>query len=83
MNHPPEEDRQSLALIRTDLANERTLLAYGRTALMFTATGITMVKFFPEYLTFNIAGWVSAFLGLAIGLVGVSRFARMQRRLRS
>ena len=83
MSQPPDDDRQSLALIRTDLANERTLLAYGRTALMFTATGITLVKFFPNSLTFNLAGWISAAIGLAIGMVGVIRFARMQRRLRS
>ncbi|MGI9470716.1 MAG: DUF202 domain-containing protein [Rubripirellula sp.] len=82
MSETPEDGRQSLALIRTDLANERTLLAYGRTALMFTATGVTLVKFFPESLTFNLAGWISAVVGLLIGAVGVLRFARMQRRLR-
>ena len=34
-------------MMRTDLAKERTLLAYGRTSRMFIATGVTLVKFFP------------------------------------
>lgn len=82
MSDTPEDERQSLALIRTDLANERTLLAYGRTALMFTATGVTLIKFFPDSLTFNLAGWASAAIGLAIGAVGITRFTRMRRKLR-
>lgn len=40
--------RNELALIRTHLANERTLLSYARTSLMIAGTGATVIKFFGE-----------------------------------
>lgn len=72
--------RDWLALDRTTLANERTLLAYVRTALTLCAAGITFIKFF-EWPVMEIAGWVMIPAGIAIGLVGVVRFIRLQRRI--
>ena len=34
--------------LRTNLANERTLLAYVRTALAIAVSGMAAIKFFPE-----------------------------------
>ena len=73
--------RDNLALVRTDLANERTLLAYGRTALMVIATGVTVIKFFPESSLLQYLGWSLAFLGGTIGLIGGVRFTRLQKSL--
>nr|WP_271959927.1 DUF202 domain-containing protein [Rubripirellula sp.] len=69
-------------MMRTDLANERTLLAYGRTALMFTATGVTLVKFFPLSYGLHTTGWALGGLGIVIGILGIKRFTAMQQRLR-
>lgn len=81
MSKGNENIQQSLAMMRTDLANERTLLAYGRTSLMFTATGVTLIKFFPLSLQVHTTGWVLGSLGLTIGVLGIARFAKMRRRL--
>ncbi len=72
--------RESLALMRTDLANERTLLAYGRTALMVTATGFSLIKFFPDLPL--VIGWGFSIAGGVIGAIGLIRFTRLQKRLR-
>ena len=74
--------QQVLAMMRTDLANERTLLAYGRTALMFTATGVTLIKFVPLSYGLHTAGWLLGGTGVAIGILGIKRFTKMQQRLR-
>ena len=68
--------------MRTDLANERTLLADGRTALMFTATGVTLIKFFPLSYGLHTTGWLLGGTGVAIGILGIKRFTKMQQRLR-
>ena len=81
MSEPSSEKRDSLALVRTDLANERTLLAYGRTALMVAATGVTLMKFYPESTLVRTTSWPLVALGILIALLGVIRFARLQRRL--
>ena len=83
MSDAPEDPRQGLALIRTDLANKRTLLADGRNAQMFTATGVTLVSFFAESLVKNLTGWTAAAIGRAIGMVGLTRFTSTRHRIRS
>ncbi|WP_197169122.1 DUF202 domain-containing protein [Novipirellula galeiformis] len=72
---------EDLNLIRTDLANERTLLAYGRTALMVAGTGVSVLKFFSEMLYYQIIGWSLIAIGLIIGVIGAERFVRLSRRL--
>jgi putative membrane protein len=74
--------RDHLALVRTDLANERTLLAYGRTALMTIATGFSLIKFFGESPVLHSLGWIMAILGIVIALIGTVRFVRLSKQLR-
>ena len=74
--------RDNLALVRTDLANERTLLAYGRTSLMVVATGFSLIKFFGESPALRSLGWGLAIVGVSIGIVGFVRFTRLNKRLR-
>ena len=76
------ETRDRLALVRTDLANERTLLAYGRTGLMVTGTGATLIKFFADSTVPPVIGWVLIVSGAIIGIIGVVRFVSLNRRLR-
>ncbi|MGI9468575.1 MAG: DUF202 domain-containing protein [Rubripirellula sp.] len=68
MNKNAPNAQQVLAMMRTDLANERTLLAYGRTALMFTATGVTLLKFFPLSDGLHVTGWALGGIGIIIGI---------------
>ena len=71
--------RDHLALDRTQLANERTLLSYVRTALMLAVAGATAVKFVGQNPTVIVTGWVFIGLGITVGAIGAWRFLTMQR----
>lgn len=75
--------RDRLALDRTDLANERTLLAYLRTALMSLISGVTLIKLFADSPATVVFGYLLLPLSLLVGAWGVARFLRMRRRIRS
>lgn len=65
--------RDDLAVIRTHLANERTLLGYFRTALALFASGAGLVSFVPT--TTGLAlGWTLLATGLATAIAGTGRF---------
>lgn len=76
-----KSDIPNLALIRTDLANERTVLAYGRTALMLVATGVSLLKFLTLTIDTFVLGWFLVAIGFIVGLIGVIRFVRLKRQL--
>ncbi|MCS7467876.1 DUF202 domain-containing protein [Stieleria sp. ICT_E10.1] len=71
----------NLALVRTDLANERTLLAYGRSALMLVATGVSLVEFLDVSYSFVLLGWGLIAAGAIVGVIGMYRFASLKQRL--
>src|SRR3954462_9611022 len=71
--------RDHLALDRTRLANERTLLSYVRTALMLFGAGATAVKFVGVNPGVIVTGWVFMASGLIVGLIGAWRFVTMRR----
>lgn len=72
--------RDRLAAARTELANERTFLAYVRTAMTLLVTGIFLAKFFDHTLAV-LAGWASAPLGGLVLLLGVWRYRKMKAAL--
>jgi putative membrane protein len=72
---------ENLALIRTDLANERTLLAYGRTALLVAGTGVSLIKFIAESAILVGIGWALVVIGIGIGVNGATRFTKLYYRL--
>jgi putative membrane protein len=79
----PEPDstlRDSLALARTDLANERTLLAYLRTAIMLLSSGGAVLKLFGDQRAWLLGGWSLVGIGCLVALFGAARFARMRQR---
>ena len=78
---PSPKAGPNLGLVRTDLANERTLLAYGRAALMVAGTGVSLIEFFNVSPIFRFLGWALVVVGIAVGLIGISRFARLHRSL--
>lgn len=80
---PKRSRTDDLALFRTDLANERTLLAYLRTSLMVFGTGATLIKFFADSEWLLRTGWSLIAAGLFVGVFGVIRFMVMRKRLRN
>jgi putative membrane protein len=70
--------RDVLAVDRTRLANERTLLAWLRTALMELVSGITLIKLFEGVLLAEIIGFSLLPLGLITAAYGIHRFFRVR-----
>lgn len=69
-----------LAIHRTSLANERTLLAYLRSGVALIIAGATMAHF--SYGSwFLYLGAVCILGGVATGLIGTSRYARVRRSI--
>lgn len=74
--------RDKLALDRTHLANERTLLSYQRTGLYIIAfaTAILKLEYFERLRT---VGLMSVALAAFIMVLGIVRFFRAKRRIES
>jgi len=66
-----------LAIDRTVLANERTLLSYTRTALTMLVIGGTCLKVFDS-LWIEIVGVVFLLLALATFIIGWRRYLHMR-----
>lgn len=73
--------RDWLALDRTILANERTFLAYGRSALTLIVGGLAFVKFFGHIVYITI-GYALISAGFMVFFFGVSRYTKTLKRLR-
>jgi putative membrane protein len=73
--------RDHLALDRTRLANERTLLSYLRTALMLLVAGATAIKLVDISTSILITGWIFLVLGITTGIIGVWRFLTMRQAI--
>jgi len=73
--------RDHLALERTKLANERTLLSYIRTALYLLLGGIAFLGMseLGEYQRF---GYVSLGLSALLVVIGIVRFVQLSRHLK-
>lgn len=69
--------RDHLALGRTTLANERTLLGYVRTALAMAVVGASALKFFESHALL-VAGWLFLAAGGATLLIGLVRYWQMR-----
>ncbi|MBN1558949.1 DUF202 domain-containing protein [candidate division KSB1 bacterium] len=48
--------RDFLALERTQMANERTLMGYIRTALMLIASGVSLLELYGDVLLLQVFG---------------------------
>lgn len=73
--------RDRLALDRTRMANERTLLAYLRTSFMLMIAGATAIRLFGDSALVVLTGWALILLGLLVLGVGSSRFAQMRKAI--
>jgi putative membrane protein len=73
--------RDHLALDRTRLANERTLLSYLRTALMLLVAGASAVKFVGQSRDVIFTGWLFIVLAFAVAIIGTWRFLETRRSI--
>jgi putative membrane protein len=64
------------------LANERTLMAWVRTALAMQAGGVAVLQFVTRVEARVVVGLALVGLGTATGLVGQRRYRRADRALR-
>ncbi|WP_192823013.1 DUF202 domain-containing protein [Rufibacter sp. LB8] len=67
------EIKDTLAIERTEFSNERTFLAYLRTALSLIIAGFSLHQFFNT----NASMWLAAIIipvGVVIGVVGLYKF---------
>ncbi len=81
---PGAEDlilRDHLAIDRTALANERTLLAYLRTAMGLAFIGLSILHFEGEHLPERLFAWTLVAAGAGLAALGFARFRRISRRL--
>jgi putative membrane protein len=74
--------REYLAIERTKLANERTLLTYIRTGLYFLVAGSTLGQLI-DTVFWNMMGTPLIMVGAAITALGVVRFIRVGREIRN
>jgi putative membrane protein len=64
------------ARLRDSLANNRTLLAYIRTALAFAGLGFAVAKFGLNPKTMHVSGYLGTFMvlvGLLISIIGFAQ----------
>jgi putative membrane protein len=71
-----------LALNRTRLANERTILAYIRTVIMVVVSAVSLIKLFPESPTAHLLGWSLLPVAAVLTVFGLFRFLRLSQALR-
>jgi len=79
--HPPYAEhnqqlilRDVLAIDRTRLANERTLLAWVRTAVMLLVSGMTLMKLFAGVWVLETLGLVLIPVALVAVAIGLRRY---------
>jgi putative membrane protein len=72
--------REKLALERTDMANDRTLLSFIRTGLYFSIAGISINELLQlSYgLALEISFWVIAVLIIGVGII---KYIRQKRKM--
>lgn len=73
--------RDYLALERTKLANERTLLSYIRGSIYLVLGGIAFLQL-KDFEGLHVLGYVSLSLSVIMLLVGVVRFIQLKNRLK-
>lgn len=72
--------RDYLALERSKLANERTLLSYIRTSLYLALGGIAFLQL-ENFGNINWIGYIALALSIGFLITGIVRYHRFKRRL--
>lgn len=80
-NNAKNNSENLLAIGRTIMANERTLLAFLRTSLGFFFGGIALIKYLKHPLI-QVIGWVSIFLAPVFLVWGLYRYKQVKKVLK-
>ncbi|MFZ0489038.1 MAG: DUF202 domain-containing protein [Salegentibacter sp.] len=72
--------REHLALERTKLANERTLLSYIRASLYLLLGGLALLQI-KKYEEMRWIGYLSIFISIVFIGIGISRYFILGRKL--
>lgn len=70
-----------LAIERTRLANERTFLAYFRSAVVFLSSGFAIMKL-PLFDEIKWLGWILIALGPVLITIGLIRLIYVKRSIK-
>lgn len=76
----PLNTREILALERTRLANERTLLAYVRSSLYLLIGGIALLQL-EDFKSIQWIGQVALIVCVVFFAIGIGRFLYLKRKL--
>lgn len=76
----PSDHRHYFARIRTQLANERTLMSYYRSGFALIGLGAFVFKFY-QHMVFYILSGVFVIAGLSLGIYGYLRYNRFKEKL--
>jgi len=74
------EIRDKLAMDRTKFANERTFLAYIRTAMTLVLGGFSLTQFFENDI-YKLIGLLFIPLGILAGFYGLQRFLHNKKKI--
>lgn len=74
--------RDYLAMERTKLANERTLLSYIRSSLYLLIGGIAIIQL-EGFEGIKFIGYVSLALTIILVIIGTYRFRKLNRQLKT
>jgi putative membrane protein len=72
--------RDDLAIDRTLLANERTLLSYLRFSVALLIAGVSIIHFSNEGW-FWVLGIICVPIGIITGMIGASRYRKMNQSI--
>lgn len=72
--------RDHLALVRTRLANERTLMSYIRSVLYLLLGGIALLQL-KDFAELHLVGYLALGLSMILLIVGIYRYIRLRRNL--
>ena len=71
--------RDTLAIDRTKLANQRTLLSYSRTGFSFIVTALAIFEFSKDGTWTDIGAWALIILGVVVMIIGFITYVKMRR----
>lgn len=74
--------RDYLAMERTKLANERTLLSYIRSSLYLLLGGIAIIQL-EGFESIKFIGYISLGLTILLIIIGIYRFQKLNRQLKN
>ena len=73
--------REHLALERTKLANERTLLSYTQAALYFLLGGLALIQL-KEYEEMHYIGYLALVFSVLFVTIGIWRFIVLRNKMK-